>query len=117
MEPQTYEEKLKLVANEILERKLNPLEPPKEVAYIDEAIEQSKAELSKVKPNERLESITLYGKDIPLKDLKIFHLRHDPEEYDRVRRFRGGVSISVLLYKYDRMEFNEALRTIFGETI
>jgi hypothetical protein len=115
MQPQTYEEKLKLVANEILERKLNPLEPPKEVSYLDEAIELSKAELSKVKPNERLESIRLFGREIPLKDLKIFHLRHDPEEYDRVRRFRGGISVSVLLYKFDRLEFNGALRSIFGE--
>jgi hypothetical protein len=115
METQTYEEKLKQASLQFLVDKLNPKEPPKEVDYLDEAIELSKAELAKVKPNERLESINLFGKEVSLKDLKIFHLKHDPEEYDRVRRFRGGISVSVLLYKFDRLEFNDALRSIFGE--
>jgi hypothetical protein len=101
---------------EFMQNKLNPKTDSSELSYLDEAIELAKKELSKVKPNVRLETINLYGKEISLTDLKIYHMTHNSDDYHRIRRTTGNIPLGVLLYKFERNEFNDCLRKIFGET-
>ena len=113
---ETYEDKLKRHAEEFLKEKVNPKGKLPEVNYLDDAIVLIKSELSKFIPKEKVEKITLYGKDLLLSDLHIYHLLYQPDQYHEVRKRKGAIGYGVLLYKFDRAELNDSLRKIFGET-